>query len=262
MRVDRHHHLVGLAVDIEAVGAGGAWRVEQGVDHKARGVLVRGFEPELREIGEFLAFFRVGINRQATRREAVLAGGIHRTEVAGAQKRQHVMAVQLRRLEQLEPGETQVAGQLLGVHRGFFIVEQRRAKMHFAGFTGLGVDAVHAHRRLETHADVEELHVQLAVQLLPQRMVTVIADGVEILRGHGGQGRRQHLLSVLVATGGQLLGLGLERFEIERHGLAIGSPIPGPGLRGQQATGRQTGVSRNGHGCFEQIPAVHRDNLS
>ena len=124
VRVDRHHHLVGLAVDIEAVGAGGAWRVEQGVDHKARGVLVRGFEPELREIGEFLAFFRVGINRQATRREAVLAGGIHRTEVAGAEKRQHVMAVQLRRLEQLEAGETQVPGQLLGVHRGFFIVEQ------------------------------------------------------------------------------------------------------------------------------------------
>jgi hypothetical protein len=81
---------------------------------------------------------------------------------------------------------------------------------------------VHAHRRLETHADVEELHVQLTVQFLPQRMIAVVADRVEILRGHGRQGGRQHLFSVLIRGPGQLLGLGLQRFEIEGLRLAIG----------------------------------------
>lgn len=109
--------------------------------------------------------------------------------------------------------------------------------MHLTRFTGLGVDAVHAHRRLEPHADVEELHVELAVQFLPQRMVAVVADGVEILRGHGRQGRRQHLSGVFVSGSGELFGLGLERFEIERHGLAIGGTVPGPGLGGKQAAG-------------------------
>lgn len=134
--------------------------------------------------------------------------------------------------------------------------------MHLASFTGFRINAVHAHRRLETHADVEKLHVQLAVHLFPQRMLAVVADGVEILRGHGRQGRRQHLLSVFVRGPGKLLGLGLQCVEVERHGLAVGGTVPCPGLRGQQAAGGQTGVGRNGHGGFEQIPAVHRDNLS
>lgn len=117
------------------------------------------------------------------------------------------MAIQFRRLEQLEAGETQVTGQLFGVYRGFFIVEQRRAEMHLARFTGLGVDTVHAHGRLETHADVEELHVQLTVQFFPQRMVAVIADSVEILWRHGRQGRRQHLFGVFIRGPGESLGL-------------------------------------------------------
>ena len=148
------------------------------------------------------------------------------------------MAVQFRGLEQLEAGETQVAGQLLGVHRGFFIVEQRRAEVHLAGLAGFRVDAVHAHRRLETHADVEELHVQLAVQFFPQRMLAVVADGIEVLWGHGRQGRRQYLLGVLIAIAGQLLGLDLQRLEIKGLGLAISGAIARPGLGGQQATGR------------------------
>jgi len=148
------------------------------------------------------------------------------------------MAIQFRRLEQLEAGETQVAGQLLGVDRGFFIVEQRRAEMHFAGLAGRGVDGVHANGRLEAHADVEKLHVQLAVHFLPQRVFAVVADGIEILRGHGRQGGRQHLFGVFIRGPGELPGLGLQRFEVERHGLAVGGAVPGPGLRSQQAAGR------------------------
>jgi hypothetical protein len=171
VRVDLHHHALGLAIDVEAIRAGRAWRVEQGVDHKTRGVLVRRLEPELGEIREFFAFLGVSVDRQTARGEAILARRIHRTEIAGAEERHHVMAIQFRCLEQLEAGKTQVALELLGVDRSVFVVEQRRAEMHFARGTSLRVDAVHAHRLAETHADVEELHVELALVFLPQRMI-------------------------------------------------------------------------------------------
>ncbi|MNF77739.1 hypothetical protein D3C84_598920 [compost metagenome] len=172
------------------------------------------------------------------------------------------MFVQFRRLEQLEPGKAQVALELLGIDRGIFIVEQRRAEMHFAGHAGLGIDAVHAHRLAETHADMEKLHIELTIEVIPQRMLAVIADGIEILRGHGRQGGRQHLLGVLVAIAGQLLGLDLQRFEVERLSLAIRRAVACPGTCSEQAGGRQTGVGRDGHGGFEQIPAMHKYNLS
>ena len=172
------------------------------------------------------------------------------------------MLVQLRCLEQLEPGKPQVARELLGVDRGFFIVEQRRAEMHLASLARLRVDAVHAHRLLETHTDVEELHIQLTVQLIPQRVIAVVLDRVEVLRRHGRQGRRQHLLGVLIGIAGELFGLDLQGFEVERLSLAIRRAIPRPSASGQQASGRQTGISRNGHRCFEQIPAMHKYNLS
>jgi hypothetical protein len=60
-----------------------------------------------------------------------------------------------------------------------------------------------------------------------------------------------------------LLGLTLERFEVEGLRFTIGgATIGGPGTGGQQAGSRETGVSRNGHRRFEQIPAVHKYNLS
>ncbi|MNE24752.1 hypothetical protein D3C80_1180530 [compost metagenome] len=261
--IDLHHHALGLAVDIEAVGTGGARRVEQGVDHEAGAVLVRCLEPELGEVGKFFAFLGVGVDRQAAGRQTVLAGGVYRTEVTGAEEGHDIVLVQFRGLEQLEAGETQVALELCGVDRGVFIVEQRRAEMHLAGHPGFRIDAVHAHRLLEPHADVEELHVQLPLVFFPQRMIAVVANRIEVLRGHGRQGRRQLLLGVLVAIAGELFGLELQRLEIERGGLAIsGATAGGPGLGGQQARGGQTGVGRDGHGGFEQVPAVHKYNLS
>jgi len=145
--------------------------------------------------------------------------------------------VQLRGLEQLEPGKPQVARELFGVDRGFFIVEQGRAEMHFPRLTRLGVDAVHAHRLLEPHAHMEELHIQLTLEVMPERVVAVVADRVEVLRRHGRQGRRQHLLGVLIAIAGELLGLDLQRFEVECLSLAIRRAGTGPGPRSQQAGG-------------------------
>lgn len=97
----------------------------------------------------------------------------------------------------------------------------------------------------------------LAVEVFPQRMIGVITNGVEVLRSHGRQCRRQHLPGVLVRVAGQLSGLVLEPVEVEGLGIAIGCTSRGPGLGGQQAAGREPGVGSDGHGRFEQIPAVH-----
>ncbi|MNN09022.1 hypothetical protein D3C81_1218920 [compost metagenome] len=236
--IDFHHHALGLAIDIKSVSTGGTRRVEQGVDHEAGAVLVRRLEPELGEIGEFFTLLGVGIDGQTAGRQAVLAGSVHRAEVTGAEEGHHVVLVQFRRLEQLEAGEAQVAGELLGVDGGVFVIEQRRTEMYFARHSGFRIDAVHAHRLLEAHADVEELHVQLTLVVFPQRMVAVVADRVEVLRGHCCQGRRQHLLGVLIAIAGQLLGLHFQRLEIEGLGLAIGGAGSGPGAGGEQTAGR------------------------
>lgn len=93
-------------------------------------------------------------------------------------------------------------------------------------------------------------------------MIAVVADRVEILWGHGRQGRRQHLLGVLIAVAGELLGLDFQGFEIEGLSLAISGAITRPGPGGQQACGGQTGVGSDSHGRFEQIPAMHKYNLS
>lgn len=94
-------------------------------------------------------------------------------------------------------------------------------------------------------------------------MLAVVADRVEILRSHGRQGWRQHLFRILIGIAGELLGLTLQRFEIESLGLAIGGATIGrPGASGQQTRRGKTGIGRNGHGRFEQIPAVHKYNLS
>ncbi|MNL11913.1 hypothetical protein D3C87_1327680 [compost metagenome] len=262
MSIDFHHHALGLAIDIKSVSTGGTRRVEQGVDHEAGAVLVRRLEPELGEIGEFFTLLGVGIDGQTAGRQAVLAGSVHRAEVTGAEEGHHVVLVQFRRLEQLEAGEAQVAGELLGVDGGVFVIEQRRTEMHFARHAGFRIDAVHAHRLLEAHADMEELHVELTLVVFPQRMVAVVADRIEVLWSHGCQGRRQHLFGVLIRLAGQLPGLHFQRLEIEGPGLTVGGLRCSPGTGGQQAGGGQTGIGRDGHGGFEQVPAVHKYNLS
>ncbi|MOA02266.1 hypothetical protein D3C78_1217100 [compost metagenome] len=166
------------------------------------------------------------------------------------------MSIQFRGLEQFETGKTQVALELRGVDAGVLVVEQGGTEMHFSRQAGFRVNAVHAYRLLEAHADVEELHVQLPVQLIPQRVVGVVLDGIEILRCHGRQSRWQHLFGVLVTAAGQLLGLRFQRLEIEGLRLAIGRP--GPGASGQQTGSREASVGCDGHGGLEQIPAVHR----
>ncbi len=54
-------------LDDEAVRAGGAARIEQGVDRQLLGVGRRALDPEFGEAGEFLAGVERGIDGQAAR---------------------------------------------------------------------------------------------------------------------------------------------------------------------------------------------------
>ncbi|GAO91203.1 hypothetical protein PSA5_00820 [Pseudomonas syringae pv. actinidiae] len=96
------------------------------------------------------------------------------------------------------------------------------AEMHFPRLLVLRVDAVHAYRRLETHADVEEVHVELTVDVFPQRMIRVVANGIELQRRHVRQDGWQHLLVAHIAFACELLGMGLQLCKIEVFDLAIG----------------------------------------
>jgi hypothetical protein len=64
-------------------------------------------------------------------------------------------------------------------------------------------------------------------------VIAVVADRVEVLRCHGRQRRRQYLFGVLIRLAGELFGLALQRFEVERHGVAISRAAASPGVCGQ-----------------------------
>ena len=69
-------------LDVEAVGARGAWRVEQCVHRDLGGQRVGPHQPELGEAGEFLAPAAHGVDGQPARRQAVLLALAQRAEVA------------------------------------------------------------------------------------------------------------------------------------------------------------------------------------
>jgi hypothetical protein len=168
VRVDVHHHAVCLAIDVEAVRARCAGRVQQRVDHKPCGVFGWLLEPELCEVRKFFRAVGVGVDRQTPGGKTVLLIAIDGAEVAGAQKRQDVVDRDLGGFEQFETRKAQVALELTLVDATGFVVEQLGAEMHFTRLLGCRVDAVHAHRSLEARADVEEMHVQLAFHVIPQ----------------------------------------------------------------------------------------------
>ena len=87
--------------------------------------------------------------------------------------------------------------------------------MHFARLLVLRIDAVHAHGRLEARADVEEMHVQLAVNVFPQGVFRVVANGIELLRREVRQHRWQHLLGAHITFASQLLRVSLQLCKIE-----------------------------------------------
>jgi hypothetical protein len=73
--------------------------------------------------------------------------------------------------------------QLFGVYAGVVVVKQFRAEVNLPRLLGLRIQREHAHAAAKTHADVEELDVQLAVvDVIPQRMSRIVLNAVVGLR--------------------------------------------------------------------------------
>ncbi len=219
-----HNHLRLLAVNGELVRPGDARAVEQRIDHKGGVVGFRGFKPERGEVRELFRGIGEGIHRQTTGGESVLVGVIHRAEVAGPEERDDVAARQLRRFEGAESGEAQVALplKLTGIDPGIVVVKQLRAEVDLPGLTGGGVQREHAHPAAEAHADVEELHVQLApLDVAPQRVGRIVLNAVVLLGREGSQRLRQRAWRPAPRLAGEIPGHRLKDREIKGTALTI-----------------------------------------
>ncbi|CCK14528.1 hypothetical protein BN136_538 [Cronobacter universalis NCTC 9529] len=181
-----HDHLARFAVNDEFIGAGHARAVQQRVSDK-RGVLrFRRFKPEGGEIRELFRRIGKGINRQPACRQPVLVGAVYRAEIACAKEGDDIATRQLRRFERAKTGEAEIGlpFQLAGIDARVVVVKELRAEMHFAGLAGRRIEREHPHPAAKAHADVEELHVELAaLDVIPQRMPGVILNAVIGLRG-------------------------------------------------------------------------------
>ena len=237
--------------DGEAVGAGDAGRVEQAVHHHRVGLRRRAFQPVGDEVGEFLGVAGAGVDRQAARGLAVLALDADRAEIAGAQEGGEIALGVLAGVE-AETGEAQVGRQGLAVQAAAPAVEHARVVGDLAGLA-VG-QFVHAHRRFEEQAQVEELGEELAVAAAPQGVVAVEADRLVLVPVHRRDRRRQGAGARRVGAPGERAGLALERGEVEGLGRAeLARGGTGQGQRGQrQAEGGQ----RGGRG-FEELASDH-----
>jgi hypothetical protein len=170
--VDVHQQHVAIG-DREAIGAGHAGRIQQAVDHDRVRIGRRLFQVIGDEIREFLRLAHAGVDCQAARGLAVLAFLADRAEVAGAEEGGEV-AVGVLAGVQAETGEAEVGRQLAVLDAALAVVERRAV---IGQLLRLAVDHVeHAHRRMEVQAQVEELGLELARLVGPQRMVLAVAD--------------------------------------------------------------------------------------
>ncbi len=242
-----HYHAVRLAVNRELIGAGNAGTVQQGVGDKGGVVRFRRFEPECGEVRKLLAAVAEGIDRHAARGKAVLISIVHGAEIAGAKERDDIAARQLRFLKGAEAGEAEIvfAHQLLRIHLRVVVVEQFRAEMDLARFAAVGIDRKHADAALKAHADVEKLHVELAIgDIVPERVTGVVLNFIVRLRRQ----RRQRLWQRARRAAPGLLrqrgGFLFQYIEIEAHGGTVCNAIFCPGgLRKQR---RQAGHAADG----------------
>ena len=111
-RKQRHLHLerrIGARPQVEAIGAGRRFAVEQGVDRDGIGLRTGGLNPELPEEGDFL-LLRAGIHRQASRRHAVMLAAAKEAEIAATEERDYLVeaARVVQWIVQAEAGEAQI----------------------------------------------------------------------------------------------------------------------------------------------------------
>ncbi len=253
-----HFHAHRLAAShVEAIGAGDAGTLEQGADRHRVAAIGRSVEEELGEDREFLGLARHRhVERGAARRQAVLVQLADGAEVGGAEEGdpvvlapvEAVLVVEAAFLE-AEAGEARALGQLarraVGRH-----VEVVGIVDHFLRLTL--VDHVHAHRRLEVAAEVEEGHRVLAgavgeqgqIGLEVDLAVGVVVDTLQHLA------RQRHRRGV--GLGGERAGLLDQAFIGEGGGAAELEPLGGRG-------GRRDAEHREGEGSAargEEVSAI------
>ena len=162
----------------EAVGAGGACGVQQGMNDHGPSAGAGTFQPERAEARELLAARVAGADGEAAGRDAihlVLGDG---AEVAGAQEHhglgEHVRPVQ--------PGMEAEAGeaQVRQAHRRVGPIEQVGRVGDAGGLPGLHLE--HLDRRAIQEAAREELHLERPA-VPPQRTVGLVGDGAILLIG-------------------------------------------------------------------------------
>ncbi len=170
-------------------------------------------EPELGEIRKFLAARLVGIDCQPARGQAVLLVLVDRPEITRAQKRCHFIDVRSAGVDRQPPArESQMMVlELARVDAAVIVVEQFRLERDGLGPAGIRIDVVHAHRRIEMHPDMEEVHPQCDLGIRrPERVVPVVHDLLIFQRRQAGERIGQFLGRGLIVRAGHLLRLVLE----------------------------------------------------
>ncbi|MNI35873.1 hypothetical protein D3C73_899100 [compost metagenome] len=169
------------------------------------------------EVREFLGLAHAGVDGQAARGLAVLAFLAHGAEVAGPQERGEIAVGVLARV-QSEPGKAEVGRQLTVLQPALAVVERSAV---IGQFLRLAVDhVVHAHRRMEVQAQMEELGLEFSRLVGPQGMVLAVADRLVLIPVQRLQLARQHPLVALVRRLCERARLALQGGEIERLRLA------------------------------------------
>ena len=246
-----HDHLALLAVDHELIGAGDARAVEQRIDGKGGVAGLDGFKPEGGKVRELFRRVGKGVYRQTAGGKAVLVGVVHRAEIAGPQERDDIATRQLRRLKRAEARKAEIAlpFQLFGIHARFTVAEQLRTEVDLARHRGRLVQREHPHAAAESHSHMEELHVQLTpFNVVPQRLLFVVADGVVRLRRHGCQRLRQRTRRATPRGFRQVMRHGLQYGEVKTTALAVSNVRVGSVCRfGKQ--GSKAGCAAQGCHC-------------
>ncbi len=177
----------------EAIGAGSAAAVEQGVDHQRADAGLRPLQPERAEPGELLALRVCGADRQAARREPVDLPLGHGAEVAGAEEDADLVVGvgPVDRRMDAEPREAELLGRGRGGRTGggIGVVEQLRG-VRDPDRAAVGdledVDALAVQE-----AAGEELGLERQVLAAPQRVLGAEPDAAVLVIGQVVEGRGQ-----------------------------------------------------------------------
>ena len=173
-RLHMHHRLV-AGFDREAIGAGDARPVEQGIDHQVLGVSGRAHQPELAEVGKLLRCRRDGVDGNPAGGEPVDLAAPEGAEITGADEHDQLVVIvrPVQRVVDAESGVAEVCGNPVG--KVVLAVVELIAGELDGPHTG-AVDDVDGHGAVVVQARVEELHLKGQVLIPPQRALRLEAD--------------------------------------------------------------------------------------